>query len=139
MTVHTEQLELISEGSFFALNITQRIRTIVTQSGIRAGNVLVFYQHTTGAVIVVEHEAGILVDLEDVLERITPVASDYRHHMTGYDRNGAAHVRTALMGVSVTLPVLDGDLLLGQYQDVLVIDMDPNLKTRRVVVQVMGD
>ncbi|MFW6182365.1 MAG: secondary thiamine-phosphate synthase enzyme YjbQ, partial [Chloroflexota bacterium] len=128
-----------SEGDFHAFNVTDQVRDVVAHSGIRDGSALIFYRHTTGAVIIVEHEAGILVDLEDVLEKVVPVAADYKHHQRGYDSNGAAHVRTALLNVSTTVPVVDGDLLLGSYQEILVVDMDSGQKVRKVLVQVMGE
>jgi secondary thiamine-phosphate synthase enzyme len=135
----TRQLPVLSKGDFYAVNITEQVREVVRESGIREGSALVYYLHTTGTVLLVEHEAGILVDLADVLEEIVPFIADYKHHLRGYDTNGAAHVRTALLGVSLTIPVVEGDLLLGSFQDVLMIDMDSGRKERRVVVQVMGE
>ena len=137
--IHTETLTLISDGRFHAFNVTEEVRAAVRASGMRAGSALVFYRHTTGAVMLVEHEAGMLLDLEEVLEQITPVARDYKHHLRGVDLNGAAHVRTALMNASVTVPVLDGDLAVGTYQDIVVLDMDPEPRPRTVIVQVMGE
>lgn len=137
--IHRQELSLVSEGDFHAFNVTDQVRDVVAQSGIRDGSALIFYRHTTGAVLIVEHEAGILVDLEDVLEKVVPVAADYKHHLRGYDSNGAAHVRTALLNVSTTVPVVDGDLLLGSYQEILVVDMDSGQKARKVLVQVMGE
>lgn len=137
--IHTEILSLVSEGSFFSLNITEQIRSILKDAAIQQGTVLVFYRHTTGAILLVEHEAGMLVDLEDVLEKITPSDHDYKHHLRGFDANGAAHVRTALLSVSATIPVVNGDLLLGEYQEIIAIDFDPGEKMRTVVVQVMGE
>jgi secondary thiamine-phosphate synthase enzyme len=136
--IHTEQLCLVSEGSFFSLNITDQVKAILEGTAIQQGSVLVFYQHTTGAILLVEHEAGMLVDLQDVLEKITPSAYGYKHHLRGYDSNGAAHVRTAMLNVSLTVPVLDGQLLLGEYQEIIVIDFDPGQKVRTVIVQVTG-
>jgi secondary thiamine-phosphate synthase enzyme len=137
--VLTEKLTLVSEGGFYAINVTEQVRAVVKAAGIREGAALVFYRHTTGAVMIVEHDAGILVDLEDVLERIVPVVYDYKHHLRGFDTNGAAHVRTALLSVSVTVPVVDGDLLLGTYQEIVVVDMEPEGRPRTVIVQVMGE
>lgn len=137
--IHRKELSLISEGNFHAFNVTEQVRQVVAQSGIRDGSALIFYRHTTGAVMIVEHEAGILVDLENVLEKVVPVAADYKHHLRGYDTNGAAHVRTALLSISTTVPVVDGDLLLGSYQEILVIDMDSGWKAREVLVQVTGE
>lgn len=137
--VHTEKLSFVTEGDFYALNITDQVRDVLKASGIREGSVLVYYRHTTGAVMVIEHEVGILVDLQDVLEDIVPLAYAYKHHLRGYDSNGAAHVRTALLNVSVTIPVVEGDLMIGSYQEIMMIDMDPQGRPRKVIVQVMGE
>ncbi len=137
--VLTRTLPLLSEGSFYTTIITEQVRDIVKESGIREGVAFVFYQHTTGSVMIVEHETGILVDLEDLLEKILPAAGDYAHHRRGFDANGAAHVRTALLGVSVHVPVIEGDLGLGTFQELLVLDMDPARRERTVIVQVMGE
>jgi secondary thiamine-phosphate synthase enzyme len=137
--VHTAKIVFDSEGNWFSLNITEQVRAIAAQSGIRAGAVLVFFQHSTGSVLIIEHEAGFLVDLEDTLERMAPSAGQWAHHLRDYDRNGAAHVRSAIMPPSITVPLVDGDLALGEYQDILVVDMQPERKPRSVLVQVMGD
>ena len=137
--VFTEKLTFTSEGDFYALNITDQVRDVVTASGIKEGSVLVFYKHTTGAIMIIEHEVGILVDLQDVLEGIVPLVNEYKHHLRGYDSNGAAHVRTALLNVSVTLPVADAELMIGGYQEIILIDFDPQGRPRNVIVQVMGE
>ncbi len=137
--IHTEKFTFISEGKFYAVNVTEQVRKAIQTAGIQNGMALVFYRHTTGAVMVVEHEAGILVDLEDTLEKIAPIAYDYKHHMRGFDTNGAAHIRTALLNVSVTVPVIDGDLGIGTWQEILVIDMEPQGRPRTVIIQVSGE
>lgn len=137
--VLTRLLPVLSEGNFYSEVITERVREVVKQSGIREGVAFVFYQHTTGGVIIIEHETGVLVDLQDLLERILPPAGDYAHHKRGYDANGAAHVGVALLGVSVHVPVMDGDLQLGDFQELVVLDMDSARRERSVVVQVMGE
>jgi len=137
--VFTEKLTFISEGGFYALNISDQVRDVVTASGIKEGSVLVYYRHTTGAIMIIEHEVGILIDLQDVLEGIVPLAYEYKHHLRGYDSNGAAHVRTAMLNVSVTIPVADADLMIGSYQEIIMIDMDPQGRPRNVIVQVMGE
>ena len=139
MTVFTTKLTLISEGIFSVENVTDRVQALIDESGIREGAVLVFSQHSTSAVMVAEHEAGIVVDLEDALERITPSGHGYQHHRREFDLNGAAHVRSALLAVSATIPILGGAMLLGQYQEVLVLNMDPTTKERSVIVQVSGE
>ncbi len=137
--VFTEKLSFTTNGDFYALNITDDVRHVIAASGISEGAVLVYYTHTTGAVLIIEHEVGILVDLQDVLEGIVPAAYAYKHHLRGYDANGAAHVRTALLNVSVTIPLAEAELLIGSYQEIVLVDMDPQERPRTVIVQVMGE
>jgi secondary thiamine-phosphate synthase enzyme len=137
--VFTKTLTFRSEGDFYALNITDAVRDVVAASGISEGSALVYYKHTTGVVLIVEHDVGILVDLQDVLEKIVPLTRDYKHHLRGYDTNGAAHVRTALLNVSVTVPVAESDLMIGSYQEIIMLDFEPEGRPRNVIVQVMGE
>ena len=137
--VHTETFVFDSEGSWHSLNITEPVRATVKRSGIRQGIVLVFFQHTTGGVVIIEHEAGFLVDLDDNLERLIHSDGPYAHHLRDYVRNGAAHVRTAVMPPSIAAPVVNGDIALGEYQDILVVDMQPERRARTVLIQVVGD
>jgi secondary thiamine-phosphate synthase enzyme len=137
----TETIELESEGNFYTFNVTEQVRDVVSRSGVRHGSVLVFYRHTTGAVLAIEHEVGLLADLEDVFEQLAPIEGAWKHHRRGYDANGGAHVRTAFLNPSMTVPVIDGELLLGTYQEILVADFDPvdGTRTRKLVVQVSGE
>jgi secondary thiamine-phosphate synthase enzyme len=137
--VFTEELSFISDGDFYALNITDEVREVLKASGIKEGSILVYYKHTTGAILIIEHEVGILVDLQDVLNDIVPLAREYKHHLRGYDANGAAHVRTAILNVSVTIPVANAELMIGSYQEIIMLDMDPQGRSRKVIVQVMGE
>ena len=137
--IKTEQFTLETEGGFSVVNITERVRGVVGASGIQEGMVLVFYRHTTGAVILDEHEAGVIADIESVLDHISPPDREYAHHLRAVDFNAHAHVRTALLGAQVMVPVADGDLLLGRYQEILVIDMQTERAPRHVAVTVMGE
>jgi secondary thiamine-phosphate synthase enzyme len=137
--IQTRQISLLSEGHFYSEVITDQIRDIVTESGVQEGAALIFYRHTTGSVMIVEHEAGFLVDLEDLLEKLIPGAGDFKHHIRGYDTNGAAHLRSMLLGTSIHVPILEGTLQLGSFQEVMVLDMDPARRERTVLVQVIGE
>lgn len=137
--IHTETLEIPSQGGFYSANITDDVKRVVKRSGITEGHALIYFRHTTGCIMITEHEIGILVDLEDLLERIIPEALDYKHHLRGADTNGFAHIRAAMLNVSTTIPVLDSTLLLGTWQEILMIDFDKRVKPRKVVVQVYGD
>jgi len=137
--IHTTQLELDTGGNFAVLNITDRVRDFARSTGIQHGQVLVFYRHTTGAVIINEHEAGIIADIQEMFERLIPVTHEYKHHLRAVDFNGHAHVRSALMTTQVLVPILDGELLLGRYQEILVIDDQPEPLPRFIVLQVTGE
>ncbi len=139
MTVHSERIVLLSEGGGAVQLVTEQVRAAVRASGVRSGVAHLFYQHTTGALLVIEYEAGILADLEDALERIAPADLDYLHHRRGHDHNGAAHIRTALLNVCATVPVVESDLALGAWQELVIADFDPGLKPRSLLVQVMGE
>ena len=135
----SRQIELLSDGRFNVLNITDQVADFVQTSGIQNGQVLVFFQHTTGAVIIGEHETGIVADLEDMFERIIPTNYPFKHHIRAVDFNGHAHLRAALMPTSVTIPVVQGKLALGTYQEILVIDDQTDQEPRYLILQVMGE
>lgn len=137
--IRTQQFTLETEGGFSVANITERVRDVVKASGVQEGMALVFYRHTTGAVILDEYESGVIADVEAVLDEISPAERDYKHHLRAVDFNAHAHVRTALLGAQVVVPVADGDLLLGRYQEILVIDMQTDRAPRHFVVTVMGE
>jgi secondary thiamine-phosphate synthase enzyme len=139
MKAVSEEVELHSDGRFNVINITDRVSEFVSSSGVRSGQALVFLRHTTGAVLVAEHETGIIADLEEMFERITPTEYDYKHHVRAFDFNGHAHLRAALMPTSVTIPVLEGKLALGTYQEILVIDDQVDQEPRGLVLQVIGE
>jgi secondary thiamine-phosphate synthase enzyme len=134
-----KQISLQSDGHFNVINITDQVKDFIQASGIRQGQVLIFYQHTTGAIIIGEHEAGIMADLQEFFERIIPVNSKYKHHIRMVDFNGHAHIRVALMQTSVTLPVIDGKMPLGHVQEILVIDDQVDLIPRSLILQVIGE
>jgi secondary thiamine-phosphate synthase enzyme len=135
----TTQIELDTSGNFSVANITDQVQAFVAATGVKHGQALVFYKHTTGAVIIGEHEAGIIADLQDMFERLAPVLHEYKHHLKEVDFNGHAHMRSALMTISVTVPILDGELLLGTHQEILVIDDQTECAPRQLVIQVSGE
>ena len=136
---YTKQIVLDTAGNFSVVNVTDQVRDFVASTGVKHGQVLVFYKHTTGAVIIGEHEAGIIADLQDMFERITPVLHDYKHHLKEVDFNGHAHMRSALMTINVTIPILEEKLLLGTHQEILVIDDQTEPAPRHLVIQVTGE
>ncbi len=137
--VNSTRIVLPSDGRFNVINITDQVKDFIQASGLRQGQVYVFFQHTTGAVIVGEHETGIMADLEDLFEHITPTDYPYKHHLRAVDNNGHAHLRAALMPAGVNVPVINGQLALGTYQEILVIDDQVGLEPRYVILQGIGE
>ena len=117
--------------------ITDEVRAIVEKSGIRDGMVLVSAMHITAAVYVNDWEDGLIHDFQAWLEKLAPAGLPYRHHQTGED-NADAHLKRTLMGHQVILPVTDGDLDLGPWEQVFYAEFDGQ-RRKRVVVKVMGE
>ena len=137
--ISSKQVELLSDGHFNVMNITDIVGGFVEESGMQNGQVFIFFQHTTGSVIIGEHESGIVADLQDMFEKIAPEDYSYLHHIRGVDFNGHAHMRAALMQTEVSVPVVGGKMALGTYQDILVIDDQVDAEPRYVILQVMGE
>jgi secondary thiamine-phosphate synthase enzyme len=137
--VLTETITFDSDGYHSSCNLTEQVRDIVYKSGIQQGMVFIFFRHTTGAIMIVEHEAGFIVDLEETLERLVPRSLEFKHHMRDYDQNGRSHVLASLLNTTVSVPFHNGDLLLGTYQDIFVIDFQAEPKSREVIVQIIGE
>ncbi len=121
------------------VDITDRVAAAVAESGVREGQVLVFTPGSTAALSTIEYEDGVVDDLRRAIERLAPRELDYSHDRRWGDGNGYSHVRSALLGPSLTIPVADGRLLLGTWQQVVLLDFDNRPRSRRVVVQVSGE
>ena len=121
------------------LDLTDDVEARVAQSGIHDGLVLVFTPGSTGAITTIEYESGVIKDLQDAIERIAPRDLHYAHDARWGDGNGYSHVRSALLGGSFTLPVVDGQVIHGTWQQVVLVDFDNHGRQRRIIVQVMGE
>ena len=132
-------LPIHSTGFLYSENITERVDRVVYESGVEAGLVNVVLQHTTGAVLLMEHETGVLVDVEHALERFLPGDTEMFHHRRGVDLNGRAHVLSSLFSSTVTLPVEDRKTVRGEFQDVVFVDFQPDKTMREIMVTIMGD
>ena len=136
-TVKTETLSVQTRGHDQVLDITAHLHALVDASGVCEGTVQVFIPGATASVTTLEHEPGLVQDVKTLLARLIP-DQDWAHHQTWGDDNGGSHLRAALIGPSLSVPVLDGKLTLGTWQQVVLIDHDTRPRTRRVVLQVMG-
>ena len=137
MPRHTIELE--TRGGADMHDITQAVQSVVEQSGVRQGLATVFTPSSTSAITTIEYESGALEDLRRALDEIAPADREYRHNLRWGDGNGHAHLRSALMGTSFTVPIAEGTLSLGTWQQILFIDFDVRPRRRRLVVQIVGD
>ncbi|OPZ46885.1 MAG: hypothetical protein BWY94_00268 [Actinobacteria bacterium ADurb.BinA094] len=138
LRVVTGAVEFSSRGHADIVRITDAVRENVAASGVHDGTVTVFAPGATGAVTTVEYEPGMIEDFRDVLEAIAPSDRVWRHNVNNGDGNGHSHIRAALVGPSVTVPIVDGRLTLGTWQEIAFCDFDARPRERSVVVQVMG-
>jgi secondary thiamine-phosphate synthase enzyme len=137
VTVHTGLLRLETEGGGQIVDLTQGVLAVVRQSEVTQGLVSVFVTGSTAAVTTMEYEPGGVQDLQETLERVIPRARDYAHNVMNGDDNAHAHLRASLVGPSETIPLVGGRLLLGTWQQVVLIDFDTRPRRREVHVQVL--
>jgi secondary thiamine-phosphate synthase enzyme len=138
VTVHAGQLRFSTEGDGDVIDITDGVQSVVGQSGAENGIASVFVPGSTAAVTAMEYEPGGLHDLRETLDRLVPREGPYEHNRLNNDTNSHAHIRAAIVGPSETLPVRDGRLDLGTWQQVVLIDFDDRPRRRTVVVQVIA-
>ena len=139
MRILTDYIEISTEGHTDIIDVTPQVREVLKRSKLRSGQLTVFISGSTAAVTTIEYEPGLLKDLPEALEKVAPVGKRYHHDATWGDGNGYAHVRAALVGASFTVPFEDGQLLLGTWQQIIVIDFDNRPRRRKVVVQLIGE
>ncbi len=137
--VKTDAIELQTRGHGEMLDITGEVATAVRESGMTSGVVTVFCPGSTSALTTIEYESGALADLQRLFDEIVSPDREYAHNLRWGDGNGHAHVRAALLGPSLTVPFVDGELQLGTWQQITYCDFDNRSRSRRVVVQIMGE
>jgi secondary thiamine-phosphate synthase enzyme len=137
--VVTETIELETRGNADMLDITAAVAESVRGSGINSGVVTIFCPGSTSAITTIEYESGALADLKRAFDTIAPPDADYAHNRRWGDGNGHSHVRAALLGPSLSVPFLKGELLLGTWQQITYCDFDNRPRARRLVLQILGD
>ncbi|OAI46353.1 secondary thiamine-phosphate synthase enzyme [Planctomycetaceae bacterium SCGC AG-212-F19] len=120
-------------------DLTEQVRDVVARSGIKAGIVHVFNVGSTAGIGTIEFEPGLVKDLPAALEKLAPRGARYAHEDTWHDGNGHSHVQATLLGPSLTVPVRQGELVLGTWQQIFHIECDIRARQRTVCVTVMGE
>ena len=138
MELHTGQLRFSTEGDGDVVDLTEGVQSVIESSGVESGTASVFVPGSTAAVTAMEYEPGGVNDLKAALERLIPAAGHYEHNRLNNDTNSHAHIRAAIVGPSETVPVRDGRLALGTWQQLVLVDFDDRPRQRTVMVQVIG-
>jgi|SRR5688500_11989463 len=139
MTVRTESISLSTKGNADIHDITDQITNAVSKSTLKDGTVTIFCPSSTSGLTTIEYESGALSDLRRLFDEIIPANRDYAHNERWHDGNGHSHVRAALLGPSITIPFVDGQLTLGTWQQVIYMDFDNRARQRKLVIQLIGE
>ena len=138
--VKTQNITVKTRGNCEVINITEQVGAAVAQAAIRQGTATVFNVGSTAGITTTEYEPGLANhDLKAAFEKLAPENGRYEHELTWHDDNGHAHVRASLLGPSLSVPIVDGRLTLGTWQQIILIDFDTRPRTRTIVCQIVGD
>jgi secondary thiamine-phosphate synthase enzyme len=139
MSVHTLKRAVSTRGNHHVLDITSEVANAVSGSRLASGVATVFVPGSTAGVTTIEFEPGLLEDLEAAWDRLIPREIDYRHHERWGDDNGHSHVRASLLGPSLSVPFVEGELCLGTWQQIILVDFDTRPRMREYLIQILGE
>ncbi len=138
MAAHGGLLRMDTPGNGHIVDLTQGVASVVRTASVERGLATVFATGSTVAVTTMEYEPGGVSDLQRLLDRLVPPQGDYEHNRLNHDTNSHAHLRAALIGPSETVPIVGGELVLGTWQQIVLIDFDDRPRSRTVTVQVLS-
>lgn len=133
-----ERLVCQTSGHTDIIDITHEVEDVVRSSGVTNGTVFLFISGSTAALTTIEYESGVVNDLKKAIDRIVPDIIPYEHDRRWGDGNGYSHVRAALIGASLTVPFREGSMLLGTWQQIVVLDFDNRPRKREIQIQISG-
>jgi secondary thiamine-phosphate synthase enzyme len=139
MHLHTGTIELETKGHADMHDLTPNIERVIEESQITQGLVTIFTPSSTSSITTIEFESGALEDLRAALDEIAPADHPYRHNLRWGDGNGHAHLRSALLKTSFSVPVINGRMTLGTWQQILFVDFDVRPRSRRLIIQILGE
>ena len=137
--VKTYKIKIQTKGNCQVVDLTDDVRSAISDSGVQDGAAVVFNVGSTAGITTIEYEPGLVnYDMAALFERIAPANGHYEHEQTWHDDNGHAHARASLLGPSLSVPITDGELTLGTWQQIVLIDFDTRPRTRTVVCQIIS-
>jgi secondary thiamine-phosphate synthase enzyme len=138
MEIVTERFTVSSRGNSEVVDITERVAAILAQRKLREGLATIFVSGSTASITTTEFEPGLRRDIPEALQRLAPQGARYHHDDTWHDGNGHSHVRASFMGPSLSVPFSQGELLLGTWQQIVLVDHDNRPRERTIIVQLIG-
>jgi len=139
ITIKTTSFNVHTKGNTDIIDITGDIQEKISSSGFNEGNTLIFVSGSTAGITTIEFEPGLRKDYPNFFEKIIPSNIRYHHNDTWHDGNGHSHLRASLQGASFNVPFSEGRLLLGTWQQIILIDFDNRSRNREIIVQIIGD
>ncbi len=139
MKIATDYISVSTRGNTDIIDITEQAAALLNKTELQQGMALFFVSGSTAGLSTIEFEPGLLKDLPEAFEKLAPAGKRYHHDSTWGDGNGSAHVRAALLGASLVVPFKDGRLLLGTWQQIVLIDFDNRPRRREIVMQLTGE
>ena len=139
MKTTTKKIQIKSKLENDIIDITDKVSQVVRESQIGSGAVIVFVVGSTAAITTIEYEPGLKKDFPEMLSRLAPREIEYAHDNTWHDGNGHSHIRASLIGPSLAIPILEGRLTLGTWQQIVLIEMDTRPRERTIILQVIGE
>jgi secondary thiamine-phosphate synthase enzyme len=139
MEIKTFSISVSTKGNCDIIDITDDVNAIIVNNKFNEGSAVIFVGGSTAGITTIEYEPGLLKDYPKFFERIAPVNMNYEHDNTWHDGNGHSHVRAAIQGASLTVPFSNGRLLLGTWQQIILVDFDNRSRKREITVQLIGN
>ena len=139
MTIATKRIQINTDGQGDTINVTTDIVREVNNSGVSSGIVTVFIPGSTAGISAIEYEPGLMSDIKVMWERLVPSNITYEHDKAWGDGNGHSHVRSSLLGPSITIPFVNKRLTLGTWQQIVIVDFDNRPRSREIILQIMGE
>ena len=135
----SKDLSVRTKGNIDVIDITDAVNKVLTKSGLTSGVITLFVKGSTGSLTTIEYEPNLVVDLNKALERLIPSDIEYAHTKTWGDYNGHSHIRATILGPSLAIPFTNRKLLLGTWQQIVLIDFDTHPRQRDIVAQLIGE
>jgi secondary thiamine-phosphate synthase enzyme len=139
MAVYYEEIKLTTKGENDIIDLTKNIQDIATKSRITNGIICAFIPGSTATITTMEYEPGLKKDIPQALDKIAPKSLPYEHHNTWHDTNGRSHVKASIMGPGLTLPITNGKVVRGTWQQIVFMEFDVQPRQRKIVLQIIGE